>query len=132
MGKYKENTIYTVGDICIMLPTNAVREAIIFDSKYYDVVKEHTWSIRKNTSGVTVVLTTLPETMTTVKLSRLICNNPKGKVVFHINGDKLDNRECNLRIGTYSEFQKTLTTKKSMTREKNKKKKGNDELCVGY
>lgn len=132
MGRYKMNTIYTVGDMCIMLPTNAVREVIVFDSKYYDLVKKYTWSIRKNTSGVTVVLATLPRTMTTIKLSRLIMDNPNNKVVFHINGDKLDNRECNLRIGTRSELQKTLNNKRLMTREKNKKMKGNDRLCVDY
>lgn len=33
-----------------------------------------------------------------ILLHRFIMNAPKGKVIDHINGDKLDNRKCNLRI----------------------------------
>jgi len=33
-------------------------------------------------------------------LHRFIMNSPKGKVIDHINGDKLDNRKQNLRIYT--------------------------------
>ncbi len=36
-------------------------------------------------------------------MHRFIMNAPKGMEVDHINGDKLDNRKCNLRICTRSE-----------------------------
>lgn len=38
-----------------------------------------------------------------ITLHRAILNPPSGTVVDHINGDKLDNRRCNLRIATHSE-----------------------------
>ena len=36
-----------------------------------------------------------------VFLHRYLMNPPEDKVIDHINGDKLDNRRCNLRIATY-------------------------------
>ncbi len=41
----------------------------------------------------------------TVKLSRFILNAPSNKFVDHRNGDRLDNRRCNLRFCTRSQNQ---------------------------
>lgn len=38
-----------------------------------------------------------------IKLHRFIMSADKGKIVDHINGDKLDNRRKNLRISNYSQ-----------------------------
>lgn len=38
-------------------------------------------------------------------LHRLLTGEPSGVHVDHINGDKLDNRRCNLRIATYQQNQ---------------------------
>jgi len=38
-----------------------------------------------------------------VFLHRYIMKPPTGMVIDHINGDKLDNRRCNLRIATYAQ-----------------------------
>lgn len=44
-----------------------------------------------------------PKNKKMIYLHRAIMGNPKGKVVDHISGDKLDNRKCNLRICSIKE-----------------------------
>ncbi|MEK4108147.1 HNH endonuclease [Paenibacillus sp. FSL R10-2791] len=51
-----------------------------------------------------------------IKLHRLLCNDPKGSVVDHINHDTLDNRRSvNLRILTHAQNMQNLRTQKSKT-----------------
>lgn len=46
---------------------------------------------------------TFPKRGKVQRMHRLIMGNPEGKYVDHINGDKLDNRRCNLRLATNTE-----------------------------
>jgi len=48
-------------------------------------------------------------------LHREIMNCPKGKVVDHINGNTLDNRKCNLRIGTQRQNTQNSSSREGST-----------------
>lgn len=48
-------------------------------------------------------------------LSRMLMNFPKGKLVDHIDHNRLDNRRCNLRVCSYSENGRNRTSRKGST-----------------
>lgn len=50
-----------------------------------------------------------------VKLHRLLMGSPEAMVVDHINGDRMDNRRCNLRIVTHAQNAKNRTISKNNT-----------------
>ena len=56
----------------------------------------------------------------TFRLHRLIMNCPEGMVVYHLNGDTLDNRKCNLRICTIAENSKNHHNTKGYCYDKNR------------
>lgn len=58
----------------------------------------------------------------TIRLHRLIVNCPEGMVVDHLNGNKLDNRKCNLRVCTQLENSKNRHNTKGYCYDKSKKK----------
>ena len=92
--KYKKHNHYQQqGNVVVGRATNT-------DSKFYidaedlPIVQKYSWyeantGYVMNKSGRNVVL-----------MHRLVTNAPKGMVVDHINGNKLDNRKENLRVTT--------------------------------
>ena len=82
----------------------AGRLAIVDDADYGKLNK-YSWSVMgkgyvragtsKNVNGKHVTIS--------FNMSRVIMDPPKGMQVDHINGDKLDNRKCNLRVCTNAE-----------------------------
>lgn len=57
-----------------------------------------------------------------VRLHRLIMNCPENMVVDHLNGDKLDNRKCNLRVCSTKENANNMHNIKGYTYDKGCKK----------
>jgi hypothetical protein len=69
---------------------------IILDKYGFDFVKKMHLCVDKSTGYVICYYNGASKNM--FLLHRLLINCPKNKIVDHINGDKLDNRLCNLRI----------------------------------
>lgn len=59
---------------------------------------------------------------TDITMHRFIMNTPKGMDTDHINGDRLDNRRCNLRICSHSENCKNLPIRKNLAKKSSKYK----------
>lgn len=90
---------------------NKIAETI-FDSKHVDKVKKYKWYLRthKNNS-LKYVMGTINSKK--IFLHRFILNTPSNKVVDHINGNTLDNRESNTRICTQANNSKNRIYKTS-------------------
>ena len=58
----------------------------------------------------------------TFRLHRLIMNCSEGMVIDHLNGDKLDNRKCNLRVCTQLENARNMHNTKGYCFDKSKGK----------
>ncbi len=78
-----------------------VRAYALVDFAYAMAVNARRWSLQPN--GYVIARFSGPRRM--VYLHRFISEPPPGLHVDHINGDKLDNRRCNLRHCTQSQNQ---------------------------
>lgn len=67
---------------------------VLYSPEDHELISQCTWSI-KGEKGYCVGKL---ETGRMVRMNRFIMGEPKGKIVDHINGNKLDNRRENLRI----------------------------------
>ena len=82
--------------------------SFIFDPEDEHLVRQHTWSIARGHIRTTVG-------GKTHYLHRLILGAPDGAQIDHINGDKTDNRRCNLRLATHAENQRNKGTRSDST-----------------
>jgi hypothetical protein len=102
-GHILERTIYDANEIIeyddyaeIILYNNNNKEIAraMIDLEYIDKIKDYKWHI--SDSGYAI-------NNKVGSLHRFIMNPPDNMVVDHINRNKLDNRECNLRICTHQQ-----------------------------
>lgn len=73
----------------------------IVDDDDYDWIMKWKWYV--NSNGYAVRAIRNASTHKDIRMHREIANTPEGMDTDHINGNKLDNRKCNLRICTRSE-----------------------------
>lgn len=71
-------------------------EGLLVDEEDRHLLDEYRWFI--NAGYVRATGKRVNGKQPTLRLHRLITNAPKGMVVDHINGNKLDNRKSNLRV----------------------------------
>lgn len=112
---YDTNEISVEGSIATMSLYNKKGSKIaetIFDSKYVDKIKEYKWYLRiHKKNNLKYVMGTIGNKK--IFLHRFILNTPSNKVVDHINGNTLDNRESNIRICTQANNSKNRIYKTS-------------------
>lgn len=82
-------------NIAYLYVANRENPAII-DLEDYEKVNNYHWNNKDNYT----ICSFYKGERHTLFLHRIIINAQKGQVVDHINGNKLDNRKCNLRIAT--------------------------------
>ena len=82
-------------------------EEILIDADDYSQVKDFYWGLNSQGYAISVIHGKHK------RLHLLLMDKPVGMVVDHINGNKLDNRKCNLRVCTVHE--NSMNTKHSYT-----------------
>ena len=80
---------------------------ILFDEVDQSIVDSRKWHINNNGYAVWRGLSNGKKS--TIRLHRLINDTPKGMFTDHINHNRLDNRQCNLRACTQSENMRNKT-----------------------
>lgn len=63
------------------------------------LVRTRRWSLHAHGYAVSLALLSEGRSNRTITLHRLLMDEPVGLQVDHINGDRLDDRRCNLRVG---------------------------------
>jgi hypothetical protein len=74
----------------------------IVDDDDYQYLNQFKWYLLKSHSNYYAIRTKRPENKL-IQLHRIVIKAKQGEIVDHINGNKLDNRKCNLRICTKSQ-----------------------------
>ena len=76
------------------------------DASDHKLISKYKWHV--GSTGYAVWRGKIDGKKQTVRMHRLITGCPRGKIVDHINHDRLDNRRANLRICTQSENMRNL------------------------
>jgi len=84
--------------------TNAVIE---IDEEDLNILESRKWHL--SSTGYAVWRGNVEGKKVTVRLHRLITDCPPGKIIDHINHNKLDNRKSNLRVCTQSDNMRNRT-----------------------
>jgi len=92
------------GTVVLFIESKGVKHEALIDCEDYLIIREYTWN-RNLVSGYVQSMTRNGREKTRhVYLHRILFGiNDSSKQIDHINGDKLDNRRCNLRVCNQSQ-----------------------------
>lgn len=105
--KFKENKYIFNNDIVEVYTVK--NEKILIDKEDYGKIKDYYWSLNSQGYAISVI------NGKHKRLHLMIIDKPKGTVIDHINGDKLDNRKSNLRICTQKQNSRNTKLAKNNT-----------------
>lgn len=80
----------------LIIYSNKDSRKIIVDIKYYKILKKHKWYINRNGKIITYGKINNMKKSDRIPIEYFIIDNKLDEHVYHINGNKLDNRLCNL------------------------------------
>lgn len=96
IGRTSTNSFFVEGELLIITTANG--DSIKADAVDVDILKKHSWCISKAGYAVANI------NRKVVKMHRYILGDKcDGKMIDHINGNKIDNRRCNLRFCSAAE-----------------------------
>lgn len=102
--KKKINNISEENSSTLIIHSSNSDDKILIDKEDYEIVKKYYWRIDRSGYVVSSIYNEKTDRYNKLlKLHRLIMNAPDGMVVDHIDGNKLNNHKCNLRICTQAE-----------------------------
>lgn len=107
-SKGTPNKFYSIGDVSICLIFGRGRSGYFwFDTEDFDLLSGYNWHIDNDGYAVAYERGSGAKHMKNIRVAKLILGIPHGdsniKNVDHINGDRCDNRKCNLRVCTRAE-----------------------------
>src|SRR5262245_54661841 len=83
---------------------------VIVDAEDYDWACQYKWRIDRD--GYACRIDKIDDEKRAKRMHRELLAPPDGILVTHINGNRLDNRRCNLRLMTVSEMRATASVRK--------------------
>lgn len=103
--KRRVNKVVQCGEITKLITIK--NEEILIDASDYNSIKNYYWSL--NSQGYVISVINGKHK----RLHLFLVNKPNNTDVDHINGNKLDNRRCNLRICSHKENSRNVKVSKN-------------------
>lgn len=99
-------------DKVLEIPLTRGKTALV-DAEDYEALSSHKWFC--SARGYAVRTVSVNGRNKTLRMHSVLVATPEGMEVDHINGDRLDNRRCNLRLATHAQNVRNAGMRKDNT-----------------